>query len=248
MNKKILSYILVLMIVISGLFFLYKYFRIGDQDRVKIEFRKNGEAEGNIQITEENREISPEIFEDSTETEKEQEEKIDASVKANENGNKEENKEEAGVKIKNKLVSWGYQASNGRTIDTVIIHSSYNALGGDFYDLSKLLSEYKSYGVSPHYLIDRLGNIYKLVEEKDIAYHAGESKVPDGRTGVNNFSIGIELINTKRDKNTSAQYVSLKYLLSQIGEKYQIKYTLGHDDIAKGRKSDPWNFDWNKIK
>ncbi|MCX6763366.1 MAG: N-acetylmuramoyl-L-alanine amidase [Candidatus Moranbacteria bacterium] len=147
-----------------------------------------------------------------------------------------------------KLVSWGFQAASGRKIDTIIIHSSYNALGGDKYDVAKLIVEYKEYGVAPHYLIDRNGKIYQLVEEKNIAYHAGESRVPDGRTGVNNFSIGIELMNTQSDKYTSAQYNALKNLIQGIKSRYQIKYVLGHNQIAEGRKDDPWNFDWNELK
>ncbi len=150
-------------------------------------------------------------------------------------------------KIINNSVSWGFESFSDRKIDTIIIHSSYNALGGDEYDFKKLLSEYKEYGVSPHYVIDRRGNVYRLVSEKNIAYHAGESKVPDGRTGVNNFSIGIEIMSTRTDGPSNAQYAALKNLITDIKTRYKIKYTLGHSQIAPGRKDDPWNFDWKKI-
>lgn len=152
------------------------------------------------------------------------------------------------TKITQKLVSWGFSSTSNRKIDTIIIHSSYNALGGNEYSVEKLIAEYKEYGVAPHYLIDRAGKIYQLVSDKNIAYHAGESKVPDGRTQVNSFSIGIEMINTKTDNYTDKQYTALKWLLSNLKAKYSIKYTLGHDDISPGRKTDPWNFDWGKIK
>lgn len=150
--------------------------------------------------------------------------------------------------ITKKLVSWGFTPFQNRKIDTIIIHSSYNALGGGEYDVAKLIQEYKEYGVAPHYLIDREGKTYKLVEEKNIAYHAGESKTPDGRTGVNNFSLGIEIITTKEESPTDAQYAALNELISDIKTRYSIKYVLGHDDIAPERKTDPWNFDWGKIK
>jgi N-acetyl-anhydromuramyl-L-alanine amidase AmpD len=151
------------------------------------------------------------------------------------------------INIINKLVSWGYEKADTRKIDTIIIHSSYNALGGGEYDADGLIKEYKIYGVSPHYLIDRKGNIYQLVADKNIAYHAGESKVPDGRKSVNNFSIGIELMNTESDKYTSEQYAALKSLIASLKSKYKIKYVLGHNQIATGRKTDPWNFDWGQI-
>ena len=144
-------------------------------------------------------------------------------------------------------MSSGYQEASGRKIDTIIIHSSYNSLGGDEYSVDKIIDIYKSYGVSAHYLMDRKGQIYQLVEDKNIAYHAGVSKVPDGRTNVNEFSIGIELMNTKTDKFTDAQYKALKNLLALLKNKYNVKYVLGHNQIAPGRKDDPWNFVWDKI-
>jgi hypothetical protein len=149
--------------------------------------------------------------------------------------------------IINKLVSWGYKTASSRSIDTVVIHSSYNALGGDTYDVDKLIKEYRGYGVSPHYLIGREGKVYQLVADKNIAYHAGVSQTPDGRTNVNDFSIGIEVMNTETGKFTDQQYAALKNLIASLKSKYKIKYVLGHNQIAKGRKTDPWNFDWNKI-
>lgn len=152
------------------------------------------------------------------------------------------------LQITNKLVSWGFTKASKRTIDTIIVHSSYNALGGDNYDFNKLLSEYQDYGVAPHYLIDRKGNIYQLVADQNIAYHAGESKTPDGRTNVNNFSIGIEIMTTTDEQPTGSQYSALNSLIASLKTKYKIKYTLGHKDIAPGRKTDPWNFEWSKVK
>ena len=165
-----------------------------------------------------------------------------------------QNEEKKEVKIDNsfeiiqKSVSWGFLASNKRKIDTVIIHSSYNALGGDFYDLNKLILEYQEYQVAPHYLIDREGKIYQLVKDSNIAYHAGESKMPDGRTNVNNFSLGIELMNTKDSNFTKNQYASLNKLISFIKKNYKITSILGHNEIAPGRKTDPWNIDWDKVE
>lgn len=151
-------------------------------------------------------------------------------------------------KVSSKLVSWGFSVSSGRKIDTIVLHSSYNALGGDEYDLDSLIDEYKKYGVSPHYLIDRNGKIYQLVEDRNIAYHAGVSQVPDGRSDVNDFSVGIEIMNTKSDKYEDKQYEAVNWLIDNLQENYNIKYVLGHNDIAPGRKTDPWNFIWDKIK
>ncbi|MEI7750062.1 MAG: N-acetylmuramoyl-L-alanine amidase [Candidatus Moraniibacteriota bacterium] len=147
-----------------------------------------------------------------------------------------------------RLVSFGYEKRVSRTIDTVVVHSSYDALGSDPYSVSGVIAEYKQSGVSPHYLIDRKGTIYCLVADHDVAYHAGVSKMPDGRTGVNAFSIGIEVLEKDTDSPTSAQYVSLRSLITSLKSEYPIKYVLGHSDIAPGRKTDPWNFDWKEMK
>ena len=159
----------------------------------------------------------------------------------------EDTDSEKNFSIENRLVSWGFSKANERTIDTVVIHSTYNATGGDPFSVSKILDIYKSYGVSPHYLVARDGTVYRLVDEKNIAYHAGESKMSDGRTNVNAFSIGIEVIGKDDGGPTEAQYVSVEKLLADIGTRWDIKHVLGHSDIAPGRKSDPWGFEWKKI-
>ena len=149
--------------------------------------------------------------------------------------------------IENRLVSWGFSVSSGRKVDTIVIHSTYNATGGDPFSVSKILDIYKSYGVSPHYLVARDGTVYRLVDEKNTAYHAGDSKMPDGRTNVNAFSIGIEVIGKDDGSPSEAQYGALKKLIADIETRHSIKHILGHSDIAPGRKSDPWGFDWKKI-
>lgn len=154
-----------------------------------------------------------------------------------------------GISIKNRLVPFGYEAPKSpRTIDTIILHSSYNSTGGDEYSIDKVIGIWKSYGVAPHYMIDRKGNISRLVADKHIAYHAGVSKVSDGRTNVNDFSIGVEMLNSESDKYTDAQYAAVRGLIAELKGKYDIEYVLGHDDIAPGRKTDPWNFEWKKIR
>jgi N-acetyl-anhydromuramyl-L-alanine amidase AmpD len=147
----------------------------------------------------------------------------------------------------NRLVSWGFEKREKRLIDTLIIHSSYDGLGKDPYSLTGLLEEYRQYGVAPHYLLDREGKIYSLVEEKNIAFHAGKSQSPDGRDRVNDFSLGIEIMNTKEDQPTAEQYAALNVLVASLKKKYKVKYILGHNQIAPGRKDDPWNFNWKKL-
>jgi N-acetyl-anhydromuramyl-L-alanine amidase AmpD len=154
----------------------------------------------------------------------------------------------AHLNIIDRLVQWGHKDVNHpRKIEAIIIHSSYNALTPDSFSIAGILQEYKNIGVSPHYIIGRSGVIYRLVRDRNIAYHAGESRLPDGKTDVNAVSIGIEIVNTIHDSPTDTQYGSLAELVKCLEGKYNIKYVLGHSNIAPGRKTDPWNFDWKKF-
>lgn len=154
---------------------------------------------------------------------------------------------QSGLKIVDRPISFGRYAIEHRNIDVIIIHSSYNSLGGDEYDINLILKEYSRYKVGAHYLIGRDGTIYRLVAEKNIAYHAGRSMLPDGRRSVNRCSIGIELMISKKDTPTEAQIKSLTALVKDIESRYRIKYLLRHSDIAPGRKTDPWNMDWDSF-
>lgn len=162
-------------------------------------------------------------------------------------GKGESNTENSKLNSTQRLVSWGFEDAKGRKIDTVVLHSTYNALGGDPFSVSKILDIYKSYGVSPHYVIARDGTTYRLVEEKNIAYHAGESTMKDGRKNVNDFSIGIEIIGKDDGSPSEEQYEALRSLLADIKRRNDIEYTVRHSDIAPGRKTDPWGFEWKMV-
>jgi len=147
--------------------------------------------------------------------------------------------------IVDKTVSFGMRATQLRNIDVIIVHSVYNASGGDIYDIDLIIRQFSRYHVSSHYVIGREGTIYQLVKEKNVSFHAGQSSLPDGRMGANTCSIGIELMDSVGDAPTELQIRSLTALVKDIKTRYPIKYVLRHSDIAPGRKTDPWNMDWN---
>ena len=148
------------------------------------------------------------------------------------------------LNVIDKTVSFGMRTSPLRKIDVVIVHSVYNASGGDIYDVDLIIKQFSKYHVSSHYIIGRKGTIYQLVNEKNVSFHAGKSSLPDGRLGANTCSIGIELMDSTGDAPTEMQIRSLTALVLDIESRYHIKYVLRHSDIAPGRKTDPWNMDW----
>ena len=252
-TKKLISILIITLLValvVGGIFYfgksrkpiVYENYDINNNDGMEEESVDDKNKE--IVEPDKSAEVSPKVDKDTgalpekNNTENSKETEIEAET---------EKEKDSGIKIKEDLVSWGFSSAQNRKIDTIILHSSYNILGGDEYDFDKIILEYKQYGVAPHYIIDRKGDITRLVKDSNIAYHAGESQVPDGRTGVNNFSIGIELINNQEDKFTKEQYGAVNELIVFLKEKYNIKYILGHSDIAPGRKTDPWNIDWQKV-
>lgn len=109
--------------------------------------------------------------------------------------------------------------------------------------------------VSAHFLIDEEGKIFELVEENNIAYHAGVS-FWNGIDGLNKLSIGIEFINSApfAKKFEEKQMISGLVLAKYLAAKYQIepKNIVGHSDIGYfretgflDRKQDPSHFfDW----
>src|SRR5215469_3500290 len=101
--------------------------------------------------------------------------------------------------------------------------------------------------VSAHAVIRRDGAITQYVPFGMRAWHAGQSQY-QGRTGCNDFSIGIELEGTDETPYTDAQYVSLTALVGALLATYptlSAAHIAGHSDIAPGRKTDPGPaFDW----
>jgi N-acetylmuramoyl-L-alanine amidase-like protein len=260
MNSKSNNYLKMLSVILIAFLLLGGLFYFSGNSKKSLISENSDIPQITIDMSIEAEDISVESEEDSDsiedvgvvqDSENIQDNKSDKDIIVTENKpvitEKKEEKNISDDKIKNKLVSWGFTVSSGRVIDTIVLHSSYNALGGDEYDLDKLIAEYGEYSVAPHYLVDRKGGIYRLVPDKNIAYHAGVSEVPDGRTGVNNFSIGIEIMNTKTDKYEREQYDAVNWLIGEIKKEHTIKYILGHDEIAPDRKTDPWNFNWDKV-
>jgi N-acetylmuramoyl-L-alanine amidase len=114
--------------------------------------------------------------------------------------------------------------------------------------------------VSSHYLIgdDKNATVYKLMDENQRAWHAGESQW-QGRTWLNSSSIGIEIVNPGyKDTSTGrlwypyseAQIESLITLLKDISKRNGIspRHIIGHSDIAPLRKLDPGPlFPWKRL-
>ena len=94
--------------------------------------------------------------------------------------------------------------------------------------------------MSAHYLVVRDGTIFQLVDERARAWHAGASYWGSDRD-INSASLGIELDNNGEEPFSEVQIKALLALLEDIASRHAIPgaNSLGHGDIAPGRKVDP---------
>jgi AmpD protein len=105
--------------------------------------------------------------------------------------------------------------------------------------------------VSAHALIRRDGQIVQYVPFGERAWHAGPSAW-QGRTGCNDFSIGVELEGTDDTPYTDAQYQALAELTAALLAAYpslRQQAIAGHSDVSPGRKTDPGPaFEWPRLR
>lgn len=137
----------------------------------------------------------------------------------------------------------------GATIDMLVLH--YTGMETAEAARARLLDPAAK--VSAHYLIDEDGRIAELVPEALRAWHAGVS-FWRGATGVNDRSIGIELVNPGHDWGYRdfplRQVDALADLCRGILARHPIpaRNVVGHSDVAPRRKRDPGElFPWQRL-
>jgi N-acetylmuramoyl-L-alanine amidase len=135
------------------------------------------------------------------------------------------------------------------TVDMLVLH--YTGMKTAAEALERLCDPAAK--VSAHYLIEEDGAIWRLVEEKARAWHAGVSSWA-GRGDINGASIGIELANPGHEFGyrpfPEAQMAALEALTHAILARHPIpaRRVLGHSDVAPLRKQDPGElFDWPRL-
>ncbi|WP_366553944.1 N-acetylmuramoyl-L-alanine amidase [Aquibaculum sediminis] len=107
--------------------------------------------------------------------------------------------------------------------------------------------------VSAHYCIEEDGTLWRLVPESRRAWHAGLSRW-EGQEGINDRSLGIELVNPGHEWGyrafPEAQMACLLELLAVLRVRWRIPRwnVVGHADVAPLRKEDPGElFDWARL-
>ena len=132
-------------------------------------------------------------------------------------------------------------------IKIIVIH--YTGMQSERESISRLSDP--KFEVSSHFVIGQNGQIYRLVKENKIAWHAGKSCWGIYKN-LNKNSIGIELVNKGHQFGYTSfkkkQILSLIKLCKNLIKKYNVKTIVGHSDIAPLRKKDPGEkFPWEEL-
>ena len=135
------------------------------------------------------------------------------------------------------------------SIKIIIIH--YTGMQSERESLIRLCDPKSK--VSSHFVINQKGKIYRLIQDRHIAWHAGKS-CWEKYKNLNSHSIGIELVNRGHrfgyTNFKKKQLSSLAKICKNLIRKYKInkKNIVGHSDIAPLRKIDPGEkFPWAKL-
>ncbi|MCL2367498.1 MAG: N-acetylmuramoyl-L-alanine amidase [Oscillospiraceae bacterium] len=159
----------------------------------------------------------------------------------------------------------------------VVIHFISNVIANPTnpYSMDEILGILETYGLSVHYIIDRVGTIHFLVPENHVAFHAGAGYLegfPDYENNLNQHSIGIELLGigtqeemaqflTAAEYNaldpsligfTDAQYEALNVLLNDIlarnpGIQPNRTHIIGHSEYAPDKPDPGALFEWDRL-
>jgi len=135
------------------------------------------------------------------------------------------------------------------SIKIIIIH--YTGMQSERESIIRLCNPKSK--VSSHFLISQNGKVYRLVQDSQIAWHAGKSCWGKYKN-LNKSSIGIELVNKGHQFGYTnfrkKQLLSLTKICKNLIKKYKIKKKniVGHSDIAPLRKIDPGEkFPWENL-
>ncbi|HSW39358.1 MAG TPA: peptidoglycan recognition family protein [Acidobacteriota bacterium] len=87
-----------------------------------------------------------------------------------------------------------------------------------------------------HYFVGLSGAVVRIIDRTKIAKHAGRS-MWEGRTNIDNHSLGVEVCGHHNRDITEAQYTALRELLRQLKSLYGITddHILTHSMVAYGR-------------
>lgn len=138
----------------------------------------------------------------------------------------------------------------GTVVDTIVLHHTASSTTTSCVRWF----ENPEARASSHYVVGKDGSIIQMVNTFYRAWHAGVSKDHQGRENVNNFSVGIEIVNKGDgvEPYPAAQVLAVRLLVGYLARHHfrgQIRTVISHEYIAQplGRKNDPILYPWDSL-
>lgn len=112
--------------------------------------------------------------------------------------------------------------------DYIVLHTTEGPSKGS---LNKLYERGEA-----HYMVDERGKVYRIIDRRRVALHAGRS-MWCGKTGLDNYSIGVEVAGYHNKPLSKSQEKAVKELVAQLQSLYKVKDqdVVCHAMIAYGR-------------
>jgi N-acetylmuramoyl-L-alanine amidase len=134
----------------------------------------------------------------------------------------------APLSISNQLSPLNSKRPRRRHTQYIVLHTTEGSEAG-------ALAKIVRFGEA-NYFVTYSGHVYRIIDKNKIAKHAGRS-MWEGRTAIDDWSVGIEVEGYHNKDIKEAQYTALRELLRQLKSFYHIsdKNVLTHSMVAYGR-------------
>ncbi len=131
------------------------------------------------------------------------------------------------LQTQNRLSPWNDRRAVRRRTRYIVLHTTEGGTVGALEKLRRL--------GEAHYLVGEDGVIYRIMDRRRVAMHAGRS-MWEGTTNLDEHSIGIEVTGYHNRPITDAQIRSLRLLIADLQRQYRIpdENVLPHSMVAYG--------------
>jgi len=139
-----------------------------------------------------------------------------------------------------------HDARSAGAIEGIVLHATADQ-GNESQSVSWMRSPTSQ--VSCHLLVSRSGRVTRLVGDRQRAWHAGLSYW-HGTADVNSITLGIEIANRNDgEPYTDAQYSRVAEIVGHYCcQGLTLHDVVGHAEIAESRKTDPFDWDWERFR
>ena len=134
----------------------------------------------------------------------------------------------SGLNISDHYSPRNRERAKRKSTTAIVLHTTEGPTAGSLNKLHK--------NGETHYLVDTRGKVYRIIHRDRVAHHCGRS-MWNGRTNMDNTTVGIEVVGYHNKKINATQYAALKELVAQLQGIYRLpdERVLTHSMVAYGK-------------